>query len=95
MDIVFNFGDDEEKMQPGEKISFGKLDIIADQLGILHLQEPETLEQKEEQSPPVYAYAVGMEEAVDVGSLALAHHLTLHTYVFAEAGREHELDISF
>jgi hypothetical protein len=31
MGIVFNFGDDAEKMHPNEKISFGNLDFIADQ----------------------------------------------------------------
>jgi hypothetical protein len=50
---IFNLSDDTEKMQPGEKISFGKLDFITDQLGNLRLQEPETPEQQEEQSHPV------------------------------------------
>jgi hypothetical protein len=38
--------------------------------------------------------AAGLEEAVDAGSLALAGHLTRHTYVLAETGREHELEVS-
>ena len=51
MGIIFNFGNDTEKMQPGEKISFGKLDFIANQLENLHLQELEMPEQEEEQCP--------------------------------------------
>ena len=30
MGIIFNFGNELEKMQLGEKITFGKLDFIAD-----------------------------------------------------------------
>jgi hypothetical protein len=37
MGIIFNFGDESEKMQPGKKILFGKLNFIADQLGNLRL----------------------------------------------------------
>jgi hypothetical protein len=41
MGIIFNFGNKPEKMQPGEKITFGKLDFIADWFGDLRLQQPE------------------------------------------------------
>ena len=82
MDIVFNFGDDEEKMQPGEKISFGKLDFIANQLENLHLQELEMPEQEEEQcprrsmlSPPDWRRR----------NNPLARHLTRHSNVLTEA----------
>jgi hypothetical protein len=44
MGIVFNFGNEPEKMQSGEKITFGKLDFIADRFGDLRLQEPELTE---------------------------------------------------
>jgi hypothetical protein len=46
MGIIFNFGklDKPEKMQLGEKITFGKLDFIADWFGDLRLQEPELTE---------------------------------------------------
>ena len=37
MGIVFNFGDEPQKMHLGEKITFGKLDFIADQFGDLRL----------------------------------------------------------
>ena len=94
MGTIFNFGNETEKMQPGEKISFGKLDFIADQLENLHLQELETPEQEEERSPPFCAFVAGLEESVDAGPLALARHLTRHAYVLAEAGRDHELNVS-
>ena len=48
--IIFNFGDELEKMQPGTRIVFGKLDFITDRFGDLCLQEPEPIEQEEEQS---------------------------------------------
>jgi hypothetical protein len=41
MGIIINIDDAAERMQPGEKITFGSLDFIADQFGDLHLQEPE------------------------------------------------------
>jgi hypothetical protein len=48
--IVFNFSDEPKKMQPDEKITFGKLDFIADRFGDLRLQEPERTEREEERS---------------------------------------------
>jgi hypothetical protein len=48
MGIVFNFGDDPEKEQPGKKVTFGKLDCIADQFGDLCLQEPEPTKEGEQ-----------------------------------------------
>jgi hypothetical protein len=50
MRIVFDFGDEPEKMQPGMRIVFGKLDFIVDRFGDLRLQEPEPTEREEEQS---------------------------------------------
>jgi len=37
MGIVFNFGADMEKMQSSKKISFGKLNFIADHLWNLRM----------------------------------------------------------
>ena len=44
MGIVFDFGDEPEKMQMGTRIIFGKLDFIADRFGDQRLQEPEPIE---------------------------------------------------
>jgi hypothetical protein len=65
MGIVFNFGDKLEKMQPGKKITFSKLDFITDRFGDLHLQEPEPTKREEEQSLQICAFTDGLEEAVD------------------------------
>ena len=48
MGIVFDFGDELEKMQPGTRIIFGKLDFIADQFRDLCLREPEPTEEGEQ-----------------------------------------------
>ena len=37
-------------------------------------------------------FAAILEEAVDGGPLAIAHHLTYHGQLFAEPGREPRLD---
>ena len=50
MGIVFDFGEELEKMQPSTRIVFGKLDFNADRFEDLHLQEPEPTEREEEQS---------------------------------------------
>ena len=71
MGIIINIDDAAERMQPGEKITFGSLDFITDQFGDLHLQEPE-LPVEEEQPPLIYAFFTGLEEAVNVGPCALA-----------------------
>ena len=65
MGIVFNFGNELERMQPGEKITFGKLDFIANQLGNLCLQELEMLQREEEWSLPVRAFSARFEVVVD------------------------------
>ena len=71
MGIIINIGDAAEKMQPGEKITFDILDFIADQFGNLHLQEPESPMEEQEQPPPICTFFVGLEEAVDVGPALL------------------------
>ena len=45
MGVIFNFGDELERVQLGKKIIFGKLDFITDQFGDLCLQEPEPTEE--------------------------------------------------
>jgi len=40
MGIVFNFGDALEEEQLGKRITFGKLDFIADQFGDLFCDLP-------------------------------------------------------
>ena len=50
MGIVFDFSNEPEKMEPGMRIVFGKLDFIADRFRDLRLQEPELTEREEEQS---------------------------------------------
>jgi hypothetical protein len=74
MGIIINLNDATERMQSGEKITFGSLDFIADQFGDLHLQEPK-LPTEEEQPPPICAFFTRLEEAVDVGPYALTQHL--------------------
>jgi hypothetical protein len=44
MGIILNFGDELEKMRPGKKITFGKLDFMTDWFRDLRLQEPELTE---------------------------------------------------
>jgi len=64
MGIIFNIGDELEQEQSGKRITFGKLDFIADQFRDLCLQEPEPTVEGE-QSLQIRAFADGLEEAVD------------------------------
>ena len=41
MGVIFNFSDELEEVLPGKKITFDKLDFIADRFGDLCLQECE------------------------------------------------------
>jgi hypothetical protein len=95
MGIVFNLGDEPEEVRPGERITFGKLDFIADQFGDLHLQECEPNKQEEEPSLQIRAFATGLEEAVDAGPHAIGDHLARYDQLFAKAGQERELDATF
>ena len=92
MGIIFDFGDEPEKMQPGARIIFGKLDFIADRFRDLRLQQPEPTEREEEQSLQIQAFANGLDKAVDGGLLAIALHLTRHGQLFAELGQEPRLN---
>jgi hypothetical protein len=74
MEIIFNFGNDVDKMQPGRRTTFDDLDFITDRFGDLQLQEPEPPMEKE-QPPPVCALFAKLEEAVGAGPCALARHL--------------------
>lgn len=86
MGIIFKFGDHGDKMQPSEKITIGKLNFITDRLGNLRLQEPESPKEEEARPPLVHAFVAGLEEAVDGGPIAIAHHLTQHAHVLVKAG---------
>jgi len=57
MGIIFDFGDEPEKMQPDMRIVFGKLDFIANRFGDLRLREPKPTEREEEQSLQIRAFA--------------------------------------
>ena len=56
-----------EKMQLGAKITFCSLDFITDRFGDMHLREPESPMEEEEEPPLIYAIFVRLEEAMDVG----------------------------
>jgi hypothetical protein len=59
---IINIDDTTERMQLDEKITFGSLGFIADQLEDLHLQEPELPVEEDEQPPPICAFFAGLEE---------------------------------
>jgi hypothetical protein len=93
MGIIINIDDDAERMQSGEKITFGNLDFIADQFGDLHLQEPELPMEKEEQPPPICAFFIRLEEVVNVGPYAFAQHLSRYGHdVFTKLSQESDLE---
>jgi len=48
MGVIFNIDDEPGQEQPGKRITFGKLDFIADQFRDLCLQEPEPTEEGEQ-----------------------------------------------
>ena len=75
MGIIINIDDATEKMQSGEKITFGSLDFIADRFGGLHLQGPKSSMEEQKQPPTICAFFVGLDDDVDVGLRALAQHL--------------------
>jgi hypothetical protein len=78
MGIIFDFGDELEKMRPGTGIVFGKLDFIADWFRDLRLLEPEPAEREEEQSLQIHPFTTRLEETIDGGPLTIAHHLARH-----------------
>ena len=89
MRIIFNFGDEPEGEQPGKRITFGKLDFIADQFGDLCLQVP-GLTEGGEQSLQIRAFAAELGEATDTGPDTLARYLKRYAHLFVEDGREGE-----
>jgi hypothetical protein len=44
MGVIFNIGDEQEQEQLSKRITFSKLDFIANQFGDLCLHEPELTE---------------------------------------------------
>ena len=93
MGIIINIDDATERMQPGEKITFGSLNFIANRYEDLHLQKPKLPMEEEEQPPPICALFTGLEEAVDVGARALSQHLNYYERdVFTKLGRENDLE---
>jgi hypothetical protein len=92
MGTVFDFDDEPEKMRPGTRIVFGKLNFITNRFGDLRLHEPGPTEREEEQSLQIRAFVTGLEEAVDGGPLTITCHLTHYGQVFAEPGQEPRLN---
>ena len=66
MGIIINIDGATKKMQLDERITFDGMDFIADRFGDLHLQEPESLMEEEEQPPSIYVFFTRLEEAMDV-----------------------------
>jgi hypothetical protein len=85
MGLIFNIGDKLEQEQSGKRITFGKLDFIADQFRDLCLQEPEPTEE-EEQFLQIPTFATGLEEAVDVGPDVLMVYLKCYAHLFIKDG---------
>jgi hypothetical protein len=93
MGIIINIDDAAERMQSGEKITFGSLDFITDQFGDLHLREPKLPMEEEEQTPLICAFFTRLEEAMNVGSCALTQHLNRNGHdVFTKLDRENDLE---
>jgi hypothetical protein len=93
MGIIINIDDVTERMQLGEKITFGSLDFITNQFGDLHMQEPKLPVEEEEQPHPIYALLAGLEEAVNVGPCAFAQHLNRYGHdVFTKLDQESDLE---
>ena len=78
MGPVFRIDKDAEKMQLGDQLTMVSLDFIADQLGNLHLQDPEPPVQEEEQQPAIYTFLAGIKDIMEGRPLALAHHMDHH-----------------
>jgi hypothetical protein len=85
MGVILNISDEPKQEQPSKRITFGKLDFIADQFGDLCLQEPEPIEEGE-QSLQIRAFATGLEEAVEAGPDALAVYLKRYAHLFIKDG---------
>jgi len=95
MGLITKINDDADRMQPDDKIISGGLAFVADQFGNLHLQDPKPHTQKE-QPPPVYAFIVGLEGAMEAGPIELSHHMNLDANeAFSKFSREYLLDIAF
>jgi hypothetical protein len=62
MGVIFNIGDEQEQEQLSKRITFSKLDFIANQFGDLCLHEPELTEG--EQSLQICAFIARLEEAM-------------------------------
>lgn len=80
MGIIFNF-DDGEKLQPGSEISFDSMDFIIDQLGNLHLKEPEPPAQEDEPLT-ICMFLSRLKDSMAIGAPVLARHMDLYTQDF-------------
>lgn len=96
MGFIAEFNDDADQTQPDHKTIFGNLNSGAKQLRNLHLQDPEPPAREEKLSSAVNTFLAHLEEAVEAGPVALAHHMNLNAKeAFAKFSQQYLLDTAF